>query len=280
MVFDNSNNIVIKSRQQLPLCMSLTKYEDGLILLIIGGCATVEIDFREYRIEGATQLTLLPGSFFRCVSVEKDIFGSLVSFDASSYASVTSIFQPSFSFFLKEYPCAKIPAERLDSLCSLVDEMNYFQKIDGDLSTTAIANIIQNLFIEMYEKQKMNISNLEKLPSKRKREAFEKFITLLRSNCGEHRDVAYYAEQLNITPRYLSYIVNLFSGENVKALIDRHCMQEIQRRLLTTSDTVQEIAIEMRFPDQSFLSRYFKKFKGISPSEFRTCQQCHDKRGF
>ena len=40
-------------------------------------------------------------------------------------------------------------------------------------------------------------------------------------------------------------------------------------RLRTTNDSMQEIAFQLNFPDQSFFSRYFKKHTGITPAEYR-----------
>ena len=39
--------------------------------------------------------------------------------------------------------------------------------------------------------------------------------------------------------------------------------------LRTTNLTMQEIALRLDFPDQSFFSRYFKKNTGMTPAEYR-----------
>lgn len=44
---------------------------------------------------------------------------------------------------------------------------------------------------------------------------------------------------------------------------------EIAQMLETTDDSVQEIADRLRFADQATLAKFFKRQKGLSPTEYR-----------
>ena len=81
-----------------------------------------------------------------------------------------------------------------------------------------------------------------------------------------------YADQLCITTRYLSSILQDLTGHTPKELIDARCIQEIKMLLRTTNLTMQEIALRLDFPDQSFFSRYFKKNTGMTPAEYRAAR--------
>ena len=52
--------------------------------------------------------------------------------------------------------------------------------------------------------------------------------------------------------------------------IDRAVMLEIRMMLRSTDLSVQEIAYRLKFPDQSYLGRFFKKHAGESPTEDRS----------
>lgn len=56
---------------------------------------------------------------------------------------------------------------------------------------------------------------------------------------------------------------------SAKEFIDRSVMLEIKMMLQSTDLSVQEIAYRLRFPDQSYLGRFFKKHAGESPTEYR-----------
>ena len=81
--------------------------------------------------------------------------------------------------------------------------------------------------------------------------------------------MSYYADKLCISTRYLSTIVRSVAHSSAKEFIDRSVMLEIKMMLQSTDLSVQEIAYRLRFPDQSYLGRFFKKHAGESPTEYR-----------
>ncbi len=86
----------------------------------------------------------------------------------------------------------------------------------------------------------------------------------------QHREVSWYAEQLNVSPRYLSETVKRLTGDNVVFLINRYAGPIITNMLQYSNMTISEISDKMEFSSLSYFSRYTKKVLKISPSEFRT----------
>ncbi|NLV52943.1 MAG: helix-turn-helix domain-containing protein [Bacteroidales bacterium] len=105
--------------------------------------------------------------------------------------------------------------------------------------------------------------------SSRSSERYNQFLDAVEQFCHHYADVAFYAEQLNVSPRYLGQVTRRFSGRSPKAIINERIIQEITTLLSTTQKPLKEIAAEMGFSSQTHLSRYFKSLKGISPSEYR-----------
>ena len=103
----------------------------------------------------------------------------------------------------------------------------------------------------------------------RKEELFIKFIHLIHKHSPKEREVSFYAEQLYITPRYLSSIVQSIAGCTAKSIIDKHSIQAIKVMLKSDNKSIQNISYDLKFPDQSFFARYFKKHTGMSPVEYR-----------
>lgn len=101
---------------------------------------------------------------------------------------------------------------------------------------------------------------------------FDEFIRTLSTSYVEHRDVQWYAEQLNLTPKYLSEVVKAVSGRTAGHWISSYVISEIKSLLKNTDLSIKEIAVEMNFPNQSFLGKYFKNVVGISPLEYRNQQ--------
>ena len=83
------------------------------------------------------------------------------------------------------------------------------------------------------------------------------------------RNTSFYADKLCVTERYLYKICKKETGQSPKEIIDNFLVSAIKNSLLTTEMSLQQIADQYRFPDQSAFSQYFKRHEGISPSEFR-----------
>ena len=101
-------------------------------------------------------------------------------------------------------------------------------------------------------------------------EHFNKFLKLLSENYTTHRDVGWYAEALHLTPRYLTTTIRQVSGSTVSEWINRFVIKDAKYLLKHSEMTVQQVAYELNFPNQSFFGKFFKKHTGMSPGTFRT----------
>ena len=81
--------------------------------------------------------------------------------------------------------------------------------------------------------------------------------------------MGWYAEQLCITPKYLSEVIKQVSKRTPNEWIDNYVMLEVRVLLKNTTKSIKEITEELNFPNQSFLGKYFKEHMGVSPSEYR-----------
>ncbi len=98
---------------------------------------------------------------------------------------------------------------------------------------------------------------------------FTRFIHLVEEHCRHERRVGWYAEQLGITPKYLSEIVKQVSKKTPNEWIDTYVTIEARVLLKSSTMNIKEIAKELNFPNQSFLGKYFKEHTGMSPTEYR-----------
>ena len=75
--------------------------------------------------------------------------------------------------------------------------------------------------------------------------------------------------QFGISLNYLSEYFKKHTGENLQQYITRYRLKLVETRLLHTGMRMNEIAYELHFTDESHLNRIFKKYNGVSPSEYR-----------
>jgi len=101
------------------------------------------------------------------------------------------------------------------------------------------------------------------------RELFNRFMKLMERDYKKSRDVNYYAEQMNITSKYLSNIVRQVTGHTPKIIIDQYVVLQLKMQLKRSAQSIKEMAWEYHFADASFFCRYFKKHTGMTPQQVR-----------
>lgn len=98
---------------------------------------------------------------------------------------------------------------------------------------------------------------------------YNQFLMYVERYGACYADVSFYAEQLNVTPRYLGQVTRRVGNRSPKAIIDSHIVAEIRTLLTTTDISLKEVAQRVGFQSQAQLSRFFRKHEGASPTEYR-----------
>ena len=95
------------------------------------------------------------------------------------------------------------------------------------------------------------------------------FRKLVAEHFPEHKEVAFYATALHITPKYLSEVLQAELGKPAKAFIDEYVIMEAKSLLKQTSLSIQEICYWLGFEDASHFNKSFKKQTNTTPTEYR-----------
>ena len=132
--------------------------------------------------------------------------------------------------------------------------------------------LVKALLLAMFYDMSNVIWRVEQQDAKVQKRAdilFAQFVRLLEQHFRQERRVSWYAEQLCITPKYLSEIVKSVSKRTPNEWIDNYVILEIRVLLKNSTKSINEITEELHFPNQSFLGKYFKEHVGVSPSQYR-----------
>ena len=147
----------------------------------------------------------------------------------------------------------------LDTLWHLVHQPDYHRPTVSSL-VAALMHHYDHLFHQQ----------ADHLAATRSREQtiFDRFIQLVNQHCREYHKIAYYADRMCLTERYLGTVVRQTSGTTAKDWIDRALITQAKVLLRHSNHSVLQISEELNFPNPAFFSKYFKRLTGITTSEF------------
>lgn len=137
-------------------------------------------------------------------------------------------------------------------------------KFRRELVATILKVLIYDMSNVIY-----SVQHIQKQGKSRADVIFSEFIKLVEKDFRKQRRLGWYAEQLCITPKYLSETVKGVSKRTPSDWIDYYVMLEIRVMLKNSKMSIKQIAEELNFPNQSSLGKYFKEHYGTSPSHFR-----------
>lgn len=155
--------------------------------------------------------------------------------------------------------------------CVAKIEREYSQNIDKHSQGLIVSNIelLLNYCNRFYDRQfytraKVNSDVVQQ---------FEKLLkdyfsqsTLIETGLP---NVKYFASRLNLSPNYLSDLLNKFTGKTTQEHIHLELIDKAKSLLWGTDNSISEIAYGLGFEHPSHFTKLFKSKTGKSPSEYR-----------
>lgn len=101
---------------------------------------------------------------------------------------------------------------------------------------------------------------------------FHRFNELIEAHYLEHWPLSRYAEGIGVTEARLNDICRRIADLPSKRLVLERLMQEARRLLLFTGNSANEICYGLGFKDPAYFSRFFLRYAGMTPGEYRVRQ--------
>jgi AraC family transcriptional activator of pobA len=155
--------------------------------------------------------------------------------------------------------------------CLKTIEQELEQGIDKHSKTLIISNIelLLNYCVRFYDRQFIIRNNLNKdILVKFERLLNDYFLSEKPQTIGLP-SVAYFAEQLNLSPNYFGDLVKKETGQSAQGYIQTQIIDIAKSRMYDFSKSISEIAYEMGFKYPQHFTRLFKQKMGHTPVEFR-----------
>ena len=106
------------------------------------------------------------------------------------------------------------------------------------------------------------------IPSKNN-ELIKKAMLYISENFSTPLTLEAVADQIHLHPAYFSSLFKQSTGSSFKEYLNMVRIEESKRLLANTDFSIIDIAMAVGFEDQSYFSKVFKKYTGLTPKQFR-----------
>jgi AraC family transcriptional regulator, transcriptional activator of pobA len=241
------------------------------VLYLSGGSCYHIIDSNKYKITPPCIFFMTPGQTHK-LELSKDIDGYIFLFARDFYLLTQSnknklLSFPFFHSVTRQNPPLLLTNDDDNGFLKnlFVRGANYVKNnADSDEMIRSLLDLILLTSTQLYPKE------YSVVPNNKGHITVKKFMLLIEENYQQNLKVNDYAGRLSITANHLTQLVKQITGKTTNEILQEKNILEIKRQLLYTNLTVTEIAAQMNFADQSYLTKYFKKCTGQTPVQYRT----------
>lgn len=253
----------------LNLYRQSCRLEACIFALCLEGQLKASINLNDIEVGPNELITLLPGTIIQFYEHSENVKIAFIAYSSHCIHYSNGLKKGSEAFSLP----FSIPTAKLDELTTsyLHDYIALFarittgpKKLPIDLAQASLQSMlltVSYIYSNMPASQTPSISKQQTLCNR--------FFQLVIEHYATHRQSAFYAEQLGVTPQYLSTVVKEITGKNVLDIIAHVVIMDARRKLRSTKMTIQEIGYSLGFPNPSFFGKYFKRYANTTPQTYR-----------
>lgn len=245
------------------------------ILFVIDGELKISVQGEKYILTRGCFADVMDGrQTLKLLSASKEVHAILIILTETYLYDLFKHkppFTPSYVSRIRQNPVSIIDENRISSILHCLDDIEQtLTNLSHHFRDTMLKCKIWILFMEIAEiflEEKCTSETF--LETDRQKALFAQFLKQMSEHIEKEHTVNFYASLLSVTPQYLRRVVKNCSGKIASQWINEELIRKICNLLLETDISIQEIAEKLNFSDQAVLTKFFKRYKGVSPLQFR-----------
>lgn len=273
-----SGKKVEKSEAILSMLKYPVRFDGYIIFFLRKGHFSIDLNLNTYEVKPRSLLMNVPGNIIKLSSYAEDHIG-----DAELYFVLASrefmsgirfdfnkLFQESLSLW--KNPCITLNDQDLalaEEYFTLARDILQSKQMNKREILGSLITSFTYVTMDVWTRELNEARKAQTPSSARMNQLFERFLALVTEHHNTERGMAFYADKLCLTPKYLSKLVKEASGRSGPAWIDSFVILEAKNLLKYSDKTIKEIVYTLHFPNQSVFYKFFKAHTGMTPSEYR-----------
>lgn len=245
-----------------------TSPKHGLIfILVYSGSGKIHTNNKEYKVCRGMLISIAPFQEFTFTEASDDFHYQYMAFEFDFLSDFPLLLKPYIAEKMEKSPCQKLNTDIFKLM------KGYFQQIGfqyGRIAHPSRVEIIKALLYVFIAEASSIYSTISiNVKMTYKEQITDDFLKLLHAFYRKERKPQFYASQLCLSQCRLSTILKETTGQTIFVWICKFVIKEAQYLLRSTDMSISQISDKLNFPSSSYFTRYFRKYVGINPAEYR-----------
>lgn len=257
---------------EMPLSACPAFLQVGINGVCRTGQATIQVLDTRFRIVPGMVITLLPWQLASIREASDDFSMTFICISRTLFMDTLSglwRLRPGFFFYMSHHVASEPATDNIRRFLNYCDLLTFWHgNTPQNYRRETIVQFLRIYYWTVYMDY-INDPDAHKSRYRHKEEVAFRFIKLIVEEHTPDRDVAFYARRLGITPKSLTNLVRSLSGQSARDWIVYYMLVELKSLLRDSKLDIKSIAARTHFPDTATLSRFFRRYTGMSPSKYR-----------
>ena len=248
-----------------------------LVILIIEGRIDLIINGEEFSFGKNTYVNLPTWSDISEIRYDKDFHAMATATDRSVVMDIfqnRNPFPPDFKFRVDHSIGGEIVDEDdvktlQKDISNMISSLSNKDHLFAEEINYAYFYILLTDMADMMWRRYGKGNPSHHTEMKRSDRIMKELSELLVMHIHKETSVEFYAEKLCISKQYLSLIVKEKTRVTIGTIISAMRAEEASRLLRDPKLTLQQVAEELSFADQSSFGKFFRKHSGMTPLKYR-----------
>lgn len=271
----------MSEKEEFRICTELSDFpvsdcpaflKEGVGGVCLSGHMTVQVFDNKFRIVPGMVFTLLPWQFAFIKEVSGDFRMTFFRVSQTMFIDTLSglwRLRPGFFFYMSRHIVSASDESYIQRFLNYCDLLSFWnQNSPQNCRRETVMQLLRTYYWILYAAY-INDPMAEVTQYTHKEEVAFRFMHYIIEEHSPDKDVAYYAQKLDLSPKSLTNLIRSICGQSARDWIVFYTIFEIKSLLRDSSLDIKAIAARTHFPDHATLSRYFRRYTGTTPSKYR-----------